>query len=204
MVPLRSLLTLAYGLLFLAALPPPATAGELEDGVLAELNFARTQPQAYADEMLREPATYDQQARHADLRDQDPEAFEEAVDFLMRQPALPPLRPDVRIAAAAHDHAAWQGERGGLGHTGPGGQTPGARLQHHGVWAGLSAENISYGYSTPREVILQLIIDSGVPSRGHRQNIFGANYQIAGVGCGRHRTYDAMCVIDFAGAVVAR
>ena len=50
----------------------------------------------------------------------------------------------------------------------------------------------------------QLIVDSGVPNRGHRLNIFSRGYQAAGVGCARHSVYGAMCVIDFAGAIVQR
>jgi uncharacterized protein YkwD len=72
------------------------------------------------------------------------------------------------------------------------------------MWAGMAAENISYGYDDPAGVVRQLIVDSGVPNRGHRANIFSAGYQAAGVGCARHAVYGAMCVIDFAGAIVRR
>jgi uncharacterized protein YkwD len=65
----------------------------------------------------------------------------------------------------------------------------------------MSAENISYGYDDARDVVRQLIIDSGVPTRGHRHNIFGGAYRLAGVACGPHRAYGAMCTIDFAGAL---
>jgi uncharacterized protein YkwD len=181
-----------------------AVAGPLEDDVLDELNFARTRPMEYARSVLRAPASYDRYERRGGPGDEDPAAFDEAIDFLMSQRPLPPLKRDPRLASAARDHAAGQGPRGGLGHGGPAGEGPGRRMQQHGIWAGLSAENISYGYREPRDVVLQLIIDSGVPGRGHRKNIFGRSYQAAGVACGGHRTYGAMCVIDFAGAIVER
>jgi uncharacterized protein YkwD len=195
---------MGLGLVFLSATPQPARAGGLEDGVLEELNFARTRPADYARQVLLRRPVHNPDARFASVHDQDPEAVDEAIAFLMRQQPLPPLRPDDRLAAAARDHAAAQGPQGGRGHSGPGGEGPGQRMQRRGVWAGLSAENISYGYETPREVVLQLIVDSGVPNRGHRNTIFSRGYQAAGVACGRHRVYSAMCVIDFAGAVVAR
>lgn len=200
----RSILTLVAGGLLLAASAAPAGAAVFEDGVLAELNFARTRPKDYARQVLREPAAYGSPSRFADVRQLDPRAVEEALDFLMRQPPLPPLRADDRIAAAAREHTRSQGRRGELGHNGPSGQTPGQRLQRQGVWAGVVAENIAYGYSTPREVVMQLIVDSGVPGRGHRRNIFAPGFDAAGVACGPHRTYDTMCVIDFAGAVAER
>ena len=100
---------------------------------------------------------------------------------------------------SAERPAQTQGARGDVGH-GPAGSL-GLRLRGQGVWAGLSAENISYGFEDPRDVVRQLIIDSGVPNRGHRRNIFAASYQLAGVACGPHRAYGYMCVIDFAGAL---
>lgn len=172
----------------------PALAGALDDAVLDELNFARAHPSKYADELRRHLRSGDQ--------DDDSDAVEEAIDFLERQPVLAPLSADPRIAAAARAHTRAQGARGEVGH-GPAGGL-GRRLQANGVWAGMSAENISYGYDDAREVVRQLIVDSQVAGRGHRRNIFTGAYRSAGVACGPHREYGVMCVIDFAGAVVER
>ncbi|HWW27811.1 MAG TPA: hypothetical protein VNZ85_18150, partial [Caulobacter sp.] len=81
------------GLLFLALAPDAQSASltaRLDDAVLDELNFARARPAEYADELRRELN-----------RSDDPDAVEEAIDFLERQASLPPLAPDRRIAAAA-------------------------------------------------------------------------------------------------------
>lgn len=207
-MPTRRLRAFACALpLLLAAAPPVAQAGaqagDFELAVLQELNFARTDPVAYARDMMRQPAAYGG-GRFDTFADQDPEAFEEAVEFLHRQPRLPPLRVDTRLAAAARDHAGAQGASGAVGHNGRRGEGPSQRLQRHGVWAGLSAENISYGDLSPREVVQQLIVDAGVPGRGHRKNIFGRGYDSAGVACGGHRSWGGVCVIEFAGAIQAR
>lgn len=173
------------------ALPSVASAMSLDDAVLDELNYARAHPAEYARELRRDPDAGDDRA-----------ALEEAIDFLERQQPLAPLEGDRRIAAAARAHSRTQATSGSVGHGAAGGL--GRRLQANGVWAGLSAENISYGYDTATGVVRQLIIDSGVPGRGHRKNIFSRGYQLAGVGCGPHPTYDVMCVIDFAGAMAPR
>jgi uncharacterized protein YkwD len=170
---------------------PAAHAMSLDDAVLAELNYARAHPVEYARELRRDPDASEDRA-----------ALEEAIDFLERQQPLGPLAGDRRIATAAREHSRAQAASGSVGHGVAGGL--GRRLQENGVWAGLSAENISYGNDTATGVVRQLIIDSGVPGRGHRRNIFSASYQLAGVACGPHPTYDVMCVIDFAGALVQR
>lgn len=192
----RMALAPALAGLLLLVLTPSAqaatlTTSRLDDAVLDELNFARARPAEYARELRRELRSSD-----------DPAAVEEAIDFLERQSALPPLEADRRVAAAARQHTQAQGARGDVGHGAAGGL--GQRLRGQGVWAGLSAENISYGYDDPRDVVRQLIVDSGVPGRGHRRNIFAAGYQLAGVACGPHRAYGYMCVIDFAGALPPR
>jgi uncharacterized protein YkwD len=182
------------GLLF-CILTPAAFADDLDDAVLAEINFARANPADYARELRRQAVS----EQRGDYSGNDPEAVEDAIDFLERQPALPPLTWDDRMAAAAREHTRAQGSRGDVGHGAAGGL--GHRLRVAGVWAGMSAENISYGYDDARDVVRQLIIDSGVPTRGHRHNIFGGAYRLAGVACGPHRAYGAMCTIDFAGAL---
>ena len=171
----------------------------LDSDVLYELNLARTQPQAYA-RALEDAAT---RSRASGAYD-DPAAFEEAVRFLRRQPALPPLGADRALKGAALSHASYQGRQGGFGHKGAGGESLGDRLRRNGAFASLMAEDISYGYANPREVVLQLIVDSGVPGRGHRANIFNPAFREAGVACGPHRVYGAMCVVDFAGTLMRR
>ena len=124
------------------------------------------------------------------------------LEILMRQPPLPPLAHDSRLAAAARLHAVRQGPTGEVGHGRPG--SLGERLQREGLFAGIEAESISYGQRTPREVVRQLVIDSRVPDRAHRKDLFGHAYQAAGVGCGPHAEWGSMCVIDMAGAIMRR
>lgn len=186
-----------------SAAKPAAAAGGLESAVLAEVNFARTHPREYALK-LRKDAYVGGVVGYSEIGNEDVDSLSEAIEFLMEQRPLPPLKPNEALAAAARSHARAQGRTGEVGHVSPSGATLSQRLQAHGVWAGLAAEDISYGYDDPREVVRQLIIDSRVPNRGHRQNIFGAHYQAAGVSCAPHREWGAMCVIDFAGAFVRR
>jgi uncharacterized protein YkwD len=178
--------------------PTLAFAGEADAQILAELNFARAHPQAYALELLAEPVTDWERAtqRGSDL---DGGAYAETVDFLMRQPALKPLRQEDGLAASALEQVAAQGPAGVTGHDSLNGERFDARLRRHIAPDTLVAENIAYGPRTAAEVVRALIIDRGVADRGHRTNIFHPEVTAAGVACGPHATFVAMCVIDFAG-----
>jgi uncharacterized protein YkwD len=46
---------------------------------------------------------------------------------------------------------------------------------------------------------LQLIIDDGVPTRGHRTNIFKDSFKFLGSASSTHGTYGTETVIDYAG-----
>lgn len=198
----RSLIAGAAGALAcLLVLAPLAVARErsIEAGVLDELNYARTQPQAYA-RVLEDEA---RRSRAAGAYD-DPAAFREALVFLQRQRPLTPLASDDALVRAADEHAALQARDGSVGHVGPRGESLSQRLHRYGAYAMLMGENIAYGYGDPREVVSQLIVDSGVADRGHRANIFNPAYRDVGVACGPHPVYRVMCVTDFSGSLMHR
>jgi uncharacterized protein YkwD len=178
------------------ATPPAAQARSFEDAVLAELNFAREHPAAYAHRLEVQQVS---DADAAFSTPSDPQAFAEAVAFLERQQPLKPLRPDPGLTASALDHVSEQGPRGQVGHG-----RFGRRVQAHVRGFGMAGEDIDYGQHTPGEVVARLIVDAGVRDRGHRTNIFAQGFDLGGVSCGPHSVYGAMCVIDFAGGTLAR
>jgi uncharacterized protein YkwD len=185
--------------------PPP-----VEAAVLAEINVARADPAAYAERLQRYRADY-----HGKLvvepgrgvgvmTNEGVTAVDEAIAYLVRQRPLPPLAPSAALARSASRYAAEAGPAGLTGHVGPGGSTMPQRMQAVGVWAGASAEVIAFGDDRPAAIVRQLIVDDGVPSRGHRTAIFDPGLTVAGVGCGPHKIYRFMCVVDLAGALMAR
>jgi len=78
------------------------------------------------------------------------------------------------------------------------GSTMRQRIEAFGKWGGLIGEVIMYGDETPRMTVIQLVIDDGVPDRGHRKNIFNPGFRTAGAAIGPHRTYGTMTVVDMA------
>jgi uncharacterized protein YkwD len=176
------------------AAQPPAS---LEAAVLAEVNFARTHPQAYVQHLREVAAETVRSGPYGNPGDGDEGAVDEAIRFLEQQAAVAPLTPEPLLHAAARDHVQAQGQSGATGH-GDGRRGFTDRLKRRGVFAGISAEDIAYGYRQPRDIVAQLVIDRGIPDRGHRVNIFEPDFRVAGVACGPHPAYGEMCVIDFA------
>jgi uncharacterized protein YkwD len=181
----------------------------LERDVIDALNRARTDPAGFANELearLPHYRGYIYRAPGAAVGMRTVEgaaAVREAVRVLRATRPLPPLRFSRGMSAAAADHVRDQGPRGGLGHTGRDRSTAPERVSRYGRWFGVVSENIQYGAApTGRDVIADLVIDDGVPDRGHRRNILDPVIRVAGVACGPHANYTQMCVIvhaaDFA------
>jgi uncharacterized protein YkwD len=183
------------------AISVPANAASMESDVLVELNFVRAHPRDYADELRRYRSRFDgyvaydedgqPQSTHEGTR-----AVDEAIAFLDRQPALPPLDRAQILVLSAEDQADDQGADGRIGHLSPSGMTISQRAQRRGGGVYVS-ETISYGQANAHDVVRQLVIDDGVRTRGHRAILFQPWLRFAGVGCGHHAVYGSMCVIDF-------
>jgi len=203
--PMMRRLFVAISLLFVLAAPAAAMDQGLAKQVLAEINLSRSAPRSYAGFLrtfrgLFQGKEYLLPGSTTRIRTSEgARAVDEAIRFLSRQKPLPPLGWSEGLAAAAAELAEEQGRSGDTGHEGRRSHGMRERIERHGRWQREIAENIGYGPSVAREMVMQLIIDDGVPSRGHRTNIFGAAFTVAGVACGPHPRFGSMCVIDFAG-----
>jgi len=172
--------------------------------ILNEINAARTDPRGYAESLRDDISHFDGLLLEAPGRGplmtvEGAAAVEDAIADLQRRPAAPPLRPDSAIAQAAMRLVADEGPSGRVGHVASDGATLRQRLEAAGVWAMSMEEAIAYGPTEPREVVRALIVDDGVPDRGHRVAIFDPHMSRAGFACGPHATWRWICVIDFTG-----
>lgn len=92
------------------------------------------------------------------------------------------------------------GRKGIIGHKGTDRSTIATRVSGYGTWRGYIAENISHGPEAAREIVIQLLVDDGVPDHGHRKNILENQFAYIGIAVGRQRTFSTMCVMNFASA----
>jgi uncharacterized protein YkwD len=162
--------------------------------VIRELNLARENPSLYA--------TFVAEARPFHMLERG-RAVDEAVRFLKKARPLPALTLSSGMSRAAADHCAEQ-ILGQLGHDGSDRSSPGDRISRYGSWSTTWGENISYSQKSARAVVVSLIIDDGIRSRGHRKNIFNPKFNYAGAAYGPHARYRTVCTIDFAGGYAER
>lgn len=183
-----------------------ASQDSLGELVLEEINLARAEPSLYA-EYIREwrqhfRGKFYQLPGTSVLRKtrEGIIALNEAIDFLARQKPLPPLRWSSERAAAAAQLNQEQRKSRVAGQQG--GQSGGTaeKSRPYGAVGGGMGKNIAYVPNEPRMLVMQLIVDDGVPDRSHRNNLFNPRFKEAGVACGPHERFGTICVADFSGS----
>ena len=181
-----------------------SSEGATGEAIIREMNIARQNPTLYA--------TYVEELRShfvgnrlvlpggTEIRTKEGlRAVNEAARFLRQARPQSALTLSPGMCRAAADHCADQAG-GARGHDGSDRSTPGSRISRYGTWGGAWGENISYGKTNARDIVLALIIDDGLSARKHRKNIFNPKFNYAGAAFGPHAVFRTVCSMDFAGA----
>ncbi len=180
--------------------------GALERSVFHETNVLRRDPRAYADVLkgmaarMRGNIYHPENETVAIVTREGKSAVMEAIAVLEGQSPLTTLTWSDELAALARAHVEDTGAKGLTGHDSSGGSSFPERVAALADKERFSftAENIAYGLNRGREVVAQLFVDDGVPSRGHRDNLLTEKLKYSGVGCGYHREFQHMCVAIYA------
>ncbi len=176
----------------------------LEKAIVREINAARTNPTGYASFLEEWKRYYDGRllkipGERIIMTEEGATAVKEAATSFRSMNPAPRLIASKGMSLGARDHVRDQGASGSLQHKGSDGSQPWDRVNRYGAWERCIAENIAYGGDKARNIVISLIVDDGVPSRGHRKNIFNPDFRVIGVAWGHHPTYRTICVITFAG-----
>ena len=186
----------------------PGSYVALERGVIDELNFARTNPQGYAD-VLEKDLRYYQGTMFRRPGDDSPletregaNAVREAIRVLRQTHPMPSLHASEGMMLAARDHVRDQAQRGLMNHRGTDGSQAWDRVSRYGEWKSKISENMTFGPATPHDVVAALLVDDGISDRGHRKNLLDPDVKVVGIACGAHKSYRVMCDMVHAGGFV--
>lgn len=175
----------------------------VEKDVVLEMNKVRSDPKKYAELYIRPKIKYYNGKEYSEpgqitiLTQEGVSAVNACIAALNRAKIVGLLIPERGLTLATKDHVRDQSETGQTGHNGNDRSTPVSRSGRYGKGQYIG-ENIDYGNNIGREIVCSLLIDDGVPSRGHRANIMKEDYTQTGVGMGTHPEYRNMCVIAYA------
>ena len=177
---------------------------EHESRILAEMNLMRSNPGLYAEKYIvpmlnrsdNGTFVYPSGARANTI--EGVAVIRDCIEQMKNSPSVPFLVPSRGMSNGARDQVNFQAGNGQVGHAGQSGLTPGQRANQYGRWSGKYSENIHYGLTDPRDIIISLLIDDGVSNRGHRNVMLSGEYSQAGIHYGRHPHYRYMCVITYA------
>ncbi|MFW5721077.1 MAG: CAP domain-containing protein [Bacteroidota bacterium] len=123
-------------------------------------------------------------------------AAEELYTELKNAESIPIFYPSKGMSKGSKDHALYMKRTGITSHEGQGGMSK--RVSKYGEWKGGLAENLQWGTSNAHEAIMSLMIDDGIPGRGHRVNAMNPAFTKVGVAVAPHPEYTVSYVINFA------
>lgn len=159
---------------------------EAERDLFYLVNYCRTQPK----EFLEKIALPYIEAN--DLKNVN--EAKSLIRTLGKQKPLNPLEFSVDLYKMASEYAQEMGNKGFTGH-----RNVTTRFKKNEVKYAYTGENCSYGYNSPLDIIMQLLIDKGVPDLGHRKNILSKDFKKIGISIQPHKKNEWTCVMDFGG-----
>lgn len=198
----KSFLWLSFLICLFSNLSFAQDEAQIEQEILKELNQIRTDPQSY----LPYLEEYKKQFNGTNVEYQGAtmatsegsKAVDEAIKFLQKQAKLEPFTYSAGLTKPARLQLKDLLEDYSLGHIGKDKSTAPQRIGRFGKGGKLYGENVIDVFRIPRDIVMMLIIDDGVKSRGHRKNIFNKTFKLAGVAHGSNDHGGHVTVIVFA------
>jgi len=174
---------LIFGLLFSTTLFAQ-TKTELEVHYL--LNYCRTQPKEFLEKVALPYIEANELKNVSEVKS--------LIRTLSKQKPLHSLDFSPDLYQMASEYAQEMGNKGFTGH-----RNVTTRFKKNEVKYTYTGENCSYGYNTPIDIVMQLLIDKGIPDLGHRKNILSKDFTKIGISIQPHKKNEWTCVMDFGG-----
>jgi len=164
---------------------------EQEKQVAFVINLLRVDPMRFMNEVLI-PFVDDQQIPKE-------KAYKSLLRELRKTEPLPLLEQHPVLYDAAKFHAKDMGRSGKTGHRSSKGKSFEKRMSPLLDTFASVGENCHYGSNDALLVVIDLLIDRGIPGYGHRKNLLQADFVFIGISMAPHKKYEVNCVQEFAG-----
>lgn len=109
------------------------------------------------------------------------------------------LQADETLSKLAKEHASDMGSTGMVGHQSSDGKSFAERTKSIDELFMTTKENCQYGYDKGLDVLIALLIDTGVPNYAHRLAMLDFSMSYIGVSIEAHKKYGANTVMLFGG-----
>jgi hypothetical protein len=146
-----------------------------EKEMLKEINFARCYPEIYSKIIANSLINEDDRLSFNEYI-----AGQEIVEQLSKMKPLNKLLPDERLYKSAKTHGQDCAKSGRLAHTGSDNSSPFDRIKKVLGSDYIQGQENLMGGSNPRDCVINVLIDGGIGSRGHRENIIDPRWTHAG------------------------
>lgn len=150
---------------------------KMDKEMVKEINFVRQYPKVYATIVAKHLS--DESKSWYGINKEEFDAGNELIAELNNMSPAPILYPKDCVYQAAKKHGEDCRRRGFTDHTGSDGSSPFARISNfcNGIKGN---ENIVGGRKNARILVIQLLIDAGISSRGHRYNMLNPIWKYIG------------------------
>ncbi len=166
---------------------------EEEKQVVFYINLLRSNPEQFKTDIL---------VPFVELNNiQKEKAYKSLLRELDKTPSLPLLKPHDELYESAILHAKDMGKSGKTGHKSSRGKSFEKRMQPlMNTFTGVG-ENCHYGTDDALFIVIDLLIDKGIPGYGHRKNLLQPDFEFVGISIQPHKKYGVNCVQEFAGSL---
>ncbi len=149
----------------------------MDKEMIKEMNFVRQYPRVYASIVAK--FLSEESKSWYGINKEEYDAGTELIEELKAMSSVQLLYPKECVYLAAKKHGEDCRKRGFTDHTGSDGSSPFSRISNY--CSGMNGnENIVGGRKSARILVIQLLIDSGISSRGHRYNMLNPNWKYVG------------------------
>ena len=154
-----------------------------EKNVLWVLNMARAFPQQFLNTVVLNP-----KSDYYVKPEKRNHYFISLMTTLKKmKPILIPLTPDSTAFISARCHAIQSGIEGRIGHD----------RSRSGCTKEFEGECCDYGNDNAVDILLNLLVDDGIPGVGHRLICLSNSYTKIGISIQPHKVYEVNTVMDF-------